>query len=51
MAGGLVIDRALRGHSSGDFPGPRWEEMLGVGEAAGFVGRARASGPREPEAA
>jgi len=34
---GLVIDRAV----SGDItrPWPRWEEMLGIGAAGGFVGR------------
>jgi hypothetical protein len=32
----LVIDRALRGHPSQCWP--RWEEMLGVGPAAGFIG-------------
>jgi hypothetical protein len=32
----LVIDRALNGAAS--FPWPRWEEMLGVGAAAGFTG-------------
>jgi hypothetical protein len=32
----LVIDRALNGKASG--PWPRWEEMLGVGAASGFVG-------------
>src|SRR3989441_1046502 len=32
----LVIDRALRGTPADSWP--RWEEMLGLGEAAGFVG-------------
>jgi hypothetical protein len=32
----LVIDRALRGDPS--YPWPRWEEMLGIGAAAGFSG-------------
>jgi len=32
----LVIDRALNGQASN--PWPRWEEMLGVGAAAGFTG-------------
>ena len=32
----LVIDRALRGDAS--YPWPRWEEMLGIGAAAGFTG-------------
>src|SRR5690349_17449563 len=32
----LVIDRALNGKASN--PWPRWEEMLGIGTAAGFTG-------------
>jgi hypothetical protein len=32
----LVIDRALHGKASN--PWPRWEEMLGIGAAAGFTG-------------
>ena len=32
----LVLDRALNGKASG--PWPRWEEMLGIGGAAGFTG-------------
>jgi hypothetical protein len=32
----LVVDRALHGQPAQCWP--RWEEMLGVGEAAGFVG-------------
>jgi hypothetical protein len=32
----LVIDRALRGDPA--YPWPRWEEMLGIGAAAGFIG-------------
>jgi len=32
----LVIDRALNGEPSN--PWPKWEEMLGVGAAAGFTG-------------
>lgn len=35
----LVIDRALSGEASN--PWPRWEEMLGVGKAAGFTGAPR----------
>ncbi len=35
----LVIDRALSGEASN--PWPRWEEMLGVGKAAGFIGAPR----------
>jgi hypothetical protein len=31
-----VIDRALNGKASN--PWPRWEEMLGIGVAAGFTG-------------
>ncbi|HEY1423035.1 MAG TPA: hypothetical protein VGF20_06250 [Candidatus Acidoferrum sp.] len=37
----LVIDRALNGAPSG--PWPRWEEMLGLGTAAGFTGAPKAS--------
>ncbi len=32
----MVIDRALHGNSSNSWP--RWEEMLGIGAAAGFSG-------------
>ena len=32
----LCIDRALNGHQSNMFP--KWEQMLGLGAAAGFVG-------------
>jgi hypothetical protein len=32
----LVIDRALNGKASN--PWPRWEQMLGIGSAAGFTG-------------
>jgi len=32
----LVIDRALNGKASN--PWPRWEEMLGIGAAAGLTG-------------
>jgi hypothetical protein len=46
----LVIDRAVLGKASN--PWPRWEEMLGIGTAAGFTGAPRsvaatqsASGP------
>ncbi|MGH9556146.1 MAG: ATP-grasp domain-containing protein [Terriglobales bacterium] len=35
----LVIDRALSGEASN--PWPRWEELLGVGKTAGFVGQPR----------
>ena len=37
----LVIDRALNGEPSN--PWPRWEEMLGVGMAAGFTGAPKAA--------
>jgi hypothetical protein len=37
----LVIDRALYGAPSG--PWPRWEEMLGIGAAAGFTGAPKAA--------
>jgi hypothetical protein len=37
----LVIDRALHGKPS--TPWPRWEEMLGVGAPAGFVGSPKAA--------
>jgi hypothetical protein len=32
----LVIDRALHGEAS--YPWPRWEQMLGVGAATGYIG-------------
>jgi hypothetical protein len=32
----LVIDRALNGHAAQSWP--RWEEMLGVGPATGYIG-------------
>ncbi len=32
----LVVDRALNGHPAQSWP--RWEEMLGIGPAAGFTG-------------
>ena len=38
----LVIDRALHGAASN--PWPRWEEMLGVGGPAGFVGAPKSAG-------
>lgn len=37
----LVIDRALYGQSYSSWP--RWEEMLGIGAAAGFTGAPRAA--------
>jgi len=35
----LVIDRALHGNIANTWP--RWEEMLGIGAAAGFTGAPR----------
>jgi len=42
----LVIDRALRGQAYSSWP--RWEEMLGIGPAAGFTGapKSAASAPK-----
>jgi hypothetical protein len=40
----LVIDRAVNGKASN--PWPHWEQMLGIGEAAGFTG-----GPKSAAAA
>jgi len=42
----LVIERALNGKAS--HPWPRWEEMLGIGAAAGFTGAPKsvAAGPK-----
>src|SRR5260221_1149915 len=37
----LVIDRALHGNIANTWP--RWEEMLGIGAAAGFTGAPRAA--------
>jgi len=37
----LVIDRALNGEISNTWP--RWEEMLGIGAASGFVGAPKAA--------
>jgi hypothetical protein len=44
----LVIDRALRGVASN--PWPRWEEMSGIGTAAGFTGapKSRVAGSQTP---
>jgi hypothetical protein len=39
----LVIDRALNGAPAN--PWPRWEELLGIGAAAGFTGAPRAVAP------
>jgi hypothetical protein len=51
----LVVDRALNGKASN--PWPRWEEMLGIGSAAGFTGAPKsaaaaqsAGGPSVPAA-
>jgi hypothetical protein len=44
----LVIDRALNGSASN--PWPRWEEMLGIGAAAGFTGAPRGVGPAHTSA-
>jgi hypothetical protein len=41
----LVIDRALNGAASN--PWPRWEEMLGIGDAGGFAGTAKAVSTRQ----
>jgi hypothetical protein len=38
----LVIDRALHGNPS--VPWPRWEEMIGLGAASGFIGTPQAKG-------
>ena len=40
----LVIERALNGHPSQSWP--RWEEMLGIGAAAGFTGAPGAAADR-----
>jgi hypothetical protein len=46
----LVIDRALNDKASN--PWPRWEEMLGIGAAAGFTGAPKtASAGQRPAAA
>ena len=37
----LVIDRALHGNISSTWP--KWEEMLGIGAAAGFTGAPKAA--------
>jgi hypothetical protein len=51
----LVVDRALNGKASN--PWPRWEEMLGIGSASGFMGAPKsaaaaqsAGGPSAPAA-
>src|SRR5215471_3291417 len=45
----LVIDRALRGQSYSSWP--RWEEMLGIGPAAGFTGTPKGATPGPKSAA
>ena len=45
----LVIDRALNGKAS--HPWPRWEEMLGVGAAAGFTGAPKSAAGQKSAAA
>ena len=45
----LVIDRALSGKASN--PWPRWEEMLGIGAAAGFTGAPKAASAGQKSAA
>jgi hypothetical protein len=48
----LVIDRALHGPASG--PWPRWEEMLKIGAASGFIGapaKVPAAAPAKPAVA
>jgi hypothetical protein len=45
----LVIDRALNGKAS--HPWPRWEEMLGIGAAAGFTGAPKSAAAGQKSAA
>jgi len=45
----LVIDRALHGKASN--PWPRWEEMLGIGAAAGFTGASKSASAGQRSAA
>ena len=45
----LVIDRAVNGKVS--HPWPRWEEMLGVGAAAGYTGGPKSTVARKKSAA
>src|SRR5258708_25450135 len=45
----LVIDRAVNGKVS--HPWPRWEEMLGVGAAAGYTGGPKSTVARQKSAA
>jgi hypothetical protein len=44
----LVLDRALNGNIANTWP--RWEEMLGVGAAAGFTGAPRAAAATQSSA-
>jgi hypothetical protein len=44
----LVIDRAVNGKAS--LPWPRWEEMLGLGTAAGFTGAFRSTEAKQKSA-
>ena len=45
----LVIDRALNGNPSNTWP--RWEEMLGIGSAAGFIGATKRAAAVQTSAA
>jgi hypothetical protein len=45
----LVIDRALHGQASHSWP--HWEEMLGVGAAAGFTGAPKSAAAGQKSAA
>jgi hypothetical protein len=45
----LVIDRALNGKASN--PWPRWEEMMGIGAAAGFTGSPKSAAAGQRSAA
>jgi hypothetical protein len=45
----LVIDRALNGKASNSWP--RWEEMLGIGTAAGFAGTPKSAAAGQKSAA
>jgi hypothetical protein len=45
----LVIDRAVHANSSN--PWPRWEEMLGIGAAAGFTGAPQSAAAGQKSAA
>jgi hypothetical protein len=45
----LVLDRALRGSVANTWP--RWEEMLGIGTAAGFTGAPAKASAAQPATA